>query len=202
METAGIVARHLIPLIGTLGFGWSAGQFLLLSVFNLAFSVACIGVIGVAVSMRKTYVSIGLADEISSWLTLVAIGIFLSLLLTALFGWVVALMLARDEGQLFSASLGWSAALMLVTTMPTLLLQYRADLRSPLSEEQRKQRDQPNVLSLLIGAGLIFVLSGQAANLGYAGVISMVVAVTALFLLRDLRPDLVRELARTSRPSR
>ena len=45
-------------------------------------------------------------------------------------------------------------------------------------------------------AGLIFMMSGYIMDLGRYGLMVMVVAVTGLFVFRDLRPDLMRELTR------
>jgi MFS family permease len=191
LQIAGIVMRHSIPLVGMLWFGWSAGQFLLLSVFNIAFGIACIGTVGVAVSTAST--PTGLADSVGTWLSLVAVAIGISALLTLMFGWVVALLVG---GAAFDVSLAWSALAMVVTALPGLITQYQTDLRAGLSEEQRKQRDQPNVLTLAMCGALIFILSGYAAKAGGFGVAVMVIGVTALFLFRDLRPDLMRELTR------
>jgi hypothetical protein len=197
LETLGIFVRHLIPPAGMLWLGWSAGQFLLLSVFDIAFSVAGIGVVGVAVSTRKTVGnSTGLADRVAGWMVLVCVGMGICLLQTALFGWVIVV-LATDEGRpLFNATLAWSAFAMIVAAGPALLRQYRADLHSPLSEEQRKQRDQPHVLGLVMCAGLIFIVAGHVAEFGRIGIALLVGVVIGLSLLRDLRPDLVRELTR------
>src|SRR4249920_3328218 len=52
-QTASIVARHAIPLLGVWLFGGSVENFLLLSVFNIALSISCIAVVGLAVSTRQ-----------------------------------------------------------------------------------------------------------------------------------------------------
>jgi hypothetical protein len=197
LETLGIIVRHLIPLAGMLWLGWSAGQFLLLGVFDIAFSVACIGVLGVAVSTRKTVGnSTGLADRLAGWLALICVGAGICLLLTALFGWVIVLLATDEKRPLFDVALVWSAFAMVAAAAPALLRQYQADLHSSLSEEQRKRRDQPQVLGLVMCAGLIFILSGQVAAFGKTGIALLVGGVVGLSLLRDLRPDLVRELTR------
>jgi hypothetical protein len=69
-------------------------------------------------------------------------------------------------------------------------------MASDLSDAERKMRDQPNILTLVVCAGIIFVASGYSADLGRFGLTAMVVFVSLLFLLRDLRPDLARELSR------
>ena len=196
-QTAGIVVRHLVPLVGVLWFGFSAGQFLLLSVFNIAFSVACIGVVGVTVSTRKEAgQSPNLRNEIGSWLTTLLVGAFISVLLTAMFGWVIVVLTMASEGSVFTAPLAWSALAMVISAAPALYQQYQADLRSSMTDEERKKRDQPNVLVLVLSGGLIFILSGYAGDLGRYGLGALAIAVTGLFALRDLRPDLMRELAR------
>ena len=70
------------------------------------------------------------------------------------------------------------------------------DLLSPLTAQERKQRDQPNVIVLVLSAGLIFMLSGYIADFGRFGLVTLAIAVNALFVFRDLRPDLMRELTR------
>lgn len=197
-QTIGIVARHLIPLIGVLFLGWSSGQFLLLSVFNIAFMVSCTATIGVAVSMRQEKGrSPNRADEIRSWLMLLAARVIISLVLTMLFGWVITIFAAAASPHgLFDRSMAWSVLAIVASTAPIMLQQYRADLRASLTEQERKQRDQPNLLVLLLCAGLMFLMSGFVTNLGPYGLGVMVFAVTGLFIFRDLRPDLMREWIR------
>ena len=65
--------RHLIPVVGTIGFGWSVSQFGLLSVFNIAFSIACIAVVGVGASMLKTNAAkASTRGRIEPWISLVS----------------------------------------------------------------------------------------------------------------------------------
>lgn len=70
-----------------------------------------------------------------------------------------------------SCRLGTLPALLAVAlgAAPGLWFQYQEDVRSGLGEEQRKQRDQPEVLVLVMCAGLIFILSGNAAGWGTTG---------------------------------
>jgi hypothetical protein len=199
VQIAGIVLRHLIPLIAVLFLGGSAGQFLLLSVFNIAFNVACIGTLGVGVSTRKEVgPSPNLADAIGAWIFLFVICIVASLVLTALFGWVIVLVASASAEGLFNRSLGWALLAILASAAPGLFQQYQADMRSALTETQRKQRDQPIVLVHVLCAGLIFMLSGYIQDFGQYGLALAAIAVTGLFLFRDLRPDLMRELTRSS----
>jgi hypothetical protein len=196
-QTAGIVVRHLIPMVGVFAFGWSAGQFLLLSLFDICFNIVCTGVLGALVSTRQ---EVGLgpnpADVIGGWLTALGLALVGSVLLTALFGWVIALFMVSAGDGLLEKSLWISALTMVLTSAPALLRRYQSDLTAGMSEAQRKRRDQPNVLVLVLNAGLIFVMCGFAGDLGRFGLFALVIAVTALSLLRDLRPDLMRELAR------
>lgn len=202
-RTIGILVRELVPLVGVLAFGWPAGRFLLLSVFNIAFTLASIGTVGVAVSMRKEQASDpDPASELTSWAMLLTACLILSIGLTALFGWVVAVFAFADQPGLFDAALLGSAVAIILGSAPGLLQQYRADLRSPMTEQQRKQRDRPNAMVLVLCAGLIFVTSGFVAYLGHYGLIAMAIAVTALFAFRDLRPDLMVEWTRRVLPTK
>jgi hypothetical protein len=193
-QNASIVARHMVPLLALWWYHGSVGQFLLLGIFNIAFTIASIATVGVGVSMKGNFIST--ADEIAGWSTLAAMTLVVSVGLTAMFGWVVALMASGEPGGFLKASLGWSLLAVVLCALPGLYLQYREDLRSGLSEEVRKKRDQPQVLVHVISAGLLFLLSGHVARFGRVGAIVLALAMTALFIFRDLRPDLARELAR------
>lgn len=197
-QTASIVAQHAVPLVGLWLLGGSAENFLFLSVFHIALTIACIAAVGVAVCTRQEVRDLGVVDALVSLGTLVFIAAALTLLLTALFGWVIALIASESASGLWNASLGWSVLAVVAAALPGVVIQYRTDLAAKLPEKARKQRDQPVVGGLVLCAGLMFVLSGYAAEWGRAGVIAMALLVTALFLFRDLRPDLMRELTRPS----
>lgn len=191
-----VVVRNLIPLICVLLFKASALEFLLLSVFSLATTIACIAVSGVAVSTKTKEVETGKLTAVSAWISLVFIGVFISLLLTALFGWIITLFASFTKEGIFTQTLLWPALAIAVSCASGLFQQYRNDRRSGLNETLRKQRDQPVVLGHVLSAGLIFIMSGWLLNLGRLGLLAMTIAVTALFIFRDLRPDLMRELTR------
>lgn len=196
-QAAGIVARHLIPLAGMLVFGWSAGEFLLLSLFNLCFGIVTVGVVGVLVSTRQEVgPSPSRTDEVISWLFAIALAVAGSVFLTVMFGWVIVVVASSASDALFDWAMAGLAALMVATAAPALYRQYRDDLEAGLGEPQRKRRDQPKVLVLVLMAGLIFVLSGYAGDFGRSGLLIVAIAVTALFVFSDLRPDLMRELVR------
>jgi hypothetical protein len=197
-ETATIVARHVIPLAGLLLFGGSVENFLVLSVFNIAFTIACIAMVGLAVSTRQVNGVVSAADSIGALLTLVVVGACLTLLLTVMFGWVIALIASESALGLWNSALGWSVLAIVAAALPEMIRVYREDMAANLSEEVRKKRDQPVVGGQLMCAGLMFILSGYAADWGHSGVIVMAMLVTALFIFRDLRPDLMRELTRPS----
>ncbi|MCB1577228.1 MAG: hypothetical protein KDI81_07770 [Xanthomonadales bacterium] len=198
-QTAAIVVRHLIPVGGVFALGWSAGQFLLLSLFDICFSIVGTGMLGALVSTRQE-VGPGPdpAGAIGSWLAVLVATLVGSVLLTALFGWVIALFMVSAGDGLGEKSLWISALTMVLAAAPALWRRYRSDLAAGLSEAQRKRRDQPHVLVLVLNAGLVFAMCGFAADFGRFGLFALVVAATALSLLRDLRPDLMRELARPS----
>ena len=190
-----IVVRNLVPLAGLLVFRGSVEDFLLLCVFNEAYALACLGVVGVAVSTRDTRIGTGMADLVAAWSTLAVVGIGATLLLTVLFGWVVALMAAQSPLGLWNAELGWSLAAIVAASLFSLAQQYRQDVASGASEALRRKRDQPLVGGHLFSAGIIFILAGYAAQWGLAGATVMAFAVTALFVFRDLRPDLMQDVA-------
>jgi hypothetical protein len=189
---ASILARHAVPLAGLALLHGSVENFMVLSVFDLAFAIAFIGVIGVAVSTRAERVGSTVRDIAAAWLLLAGVGAALTLLLTAMFGWVIALMASNSPQGLWNADLGWSILAIVLAALPQLEQQYRDDVAAGLTDAQRQWRDQPRIGGNLLCAGLLFVLSGYAANAGHAGAIALALAVTALLVFRDLRPDLMR----------
>lgn len=192
--TAGIVVRNLVPLAMVLAFGWSIGQFLVLNVFNLTFAVTSIAIVGVSVSHREAMHASGTLDALGSWLMVIGAGAFVSLLLTAVFGWVVALMAWQDDGGLFDRGLLLAALAIVLAAAPGMYRQYRVDAASGLSEEGRKRRDQPQIHVLMASMAMILFASFWAAKGGRIGLHVLAVLVTVLSLLRDLRPDLLRRL--------
>jgi hypothetical protein len=195
-QQASIVVRNLVPLICLAWFGGSIMQFMLLTVFNLAFTIAGIATVGAAVSTRQEVQSTGLADQIGALLTLVLLCAGVSLLLTALFGWFFAVIASYENEGLWNATLWWGVLAIVVGAVPAMVMQYGEDLRAKLPEDARKQRDQPVIGVHLFCAFLIVVLAGWTLDWGYAGSVALAIAVTALFIFRDLRPDLARELMR------
>jgi hypothetical protein len=193
LEKAGIVARNLIPLLMIVAFGWSLGQYLLLSVFSLTFSVTSIAMVGISVGHRESMHASAL-DALGSWLSVLAAGILVSLLLTAMFGWVVAVMAWQGDGVLFDCSLVISALAIVLAAVPGMHARFRADAASGLSEQQRMMRDRPEIDMQLASAAAILLGSFFAAQWGRFGVVVLALAVTVLSLVRDLRPDLLRRL--------
>ena len=193
LEAAGIVARNLIPLVVTVAFGWSLGQYLVLSVFNLTFSVTSIAIVGVSVSHRESMHTSGL-DAFGSWLAVIFAGAFVAFLLTAMFGWTVALMAWESDRHLFDRYLALSGLAIVVAAAPGMFARYRADVASGLAEAVRKRRDEPEIHVLMASAAMILFASFFVASWGRGGVVVLAIIVTALSLLRDLRPDLMGRL--------
>jgi len=195
VQKASIVARHLVPLACLAFFGGSVLQFLLLCVFNLAFTIAGIGTVGVAVSTRQEVKSTGWMDQVGAIVTLAGICIVGALVLSALFGWIIAVVASYETEGLWNATLWFGVLGTVLAALPGMVIQYNEDLHAKLSEDARKRRDQPVVGVHLFSAGFIFLLSGF--TLGWEGVGATLLAllVTALFIFRDLRPDLARALA-------
>ena len=200
-QQASIVLRHLVPLACVAVFGGSVLQFLLLSVFNIAFTIAGIGTVGVAVSTRQEVVSTGWADQIGALLALAAVCVGASLMLSFLFGWVLALIAASIEPGLWGPTLWLSLLGIVASALPGMFWQYRDDLDAKLPEDTRKRRDQPTVGVHLFSMMFVCLLSPFVLGLGRFGAVLMALLVTALFVFRDLRPDLARALARPTGPA-
>lgn len=194
IEMAGIVVRNLIPPVMVIVFGWSIGQYVLLSVFDLTFAVTSIAMVGVSVSHREVMNASGPLDAFGSWLSVIGAGAFVSLLLTAMFGWVIALMAREASDHLFDGTLAWSALAIVLAAAPAMYRHYRADVASGLPEQVRKRRDEPRINVLMASLAAILFASFWAARGGTIGLYALAIAVTALSLVRDLRPDLLRRL--------
>lgn len=195
LPAALIVARHAVPLVGLLAFGASVEYFLLLSVFDIAVSVACIAVVALAVSTRREVGDRGAVDALAALLFLFALGIAAALAFTAMFGWVSVLLASWTPGGLTSPQLWGSALAMVAFAVPGVVRQYRADMAARLDDDARRRRDDPLVGAHLLCAGFVFLLSGYAGDFDLAGRVVVAFLVTALFVFRDLRPDLVQALA-------
>jgi len=192
VQTAGVVIRHLVPVVRVLFFGQSAGQFLLLSVFNIAFSLACIGTIGVAVSEQKrSGARRSSTVALRTWLGLLGGAVLVTLILTTALGWWIVAVAADGRRSLLDISLAWSALTMVIAAVPGLLHQYRADLGSMLSAKELRERDRLNGMVLFVCGILIYMLGSLNLTLTMIGA-------TAVFIVRDLRPDLIRGLIRKS----
>jgi len=193
-QKASIFARHLVPLAMLAFFGGSVLQFLLLSVFNLAFTIVGIGTVGVLVSTRQEVKSTGLADQLGALVTAALICAVGSLVLSFLFGWVIAVFAADEAEGLWNRTLWLGVLGTVAAALPGMVMQYQADLEAKLSEDARKRRDQPVVGVHLFSAVFICLLSAWTLNWGFFGAMLMAIGVTALFIFRDLRPDLARSL--------
>jgi hypothetical protein len=192
-----VVARHAIPLLGLVAFGASVENFLLLSVFDVAVAVACIAVVALAVSTRQEVGDRGATDAIAALVFLLFIGIAAAFALTGLFGWVCVLLVAWTPEGLWNAALWWSAFAIVAFSVPGVVQRYREDMAAKIGDDARRRRDEPAVGVLLLSAGLVFVLSGYAGDFGHAGRIVVALVVTALFVVRDLKPDALRRLMGT-----
>jgi hypothetical protein len=188
--------RNFAPLSGVLVFGWSISPFLLVSVFNIGFAIGCIGAEGVTVSQRQMSAApVRAFGMLADMLRMLCTATLAATVLSALFGWVVAILALGENAQVFDRALLWSVSATIVSFLPGILAQYRHDLALGIDEETRKARDQPAVFGLLSSGGLTFILSGYAARFGNHGLAALAVLVTALFTFRDLRPDLMRAAA-------
>jgi hypothetical protein len=190
-QKAGIVTRNVLPLVGVLFFGWSASQFVLITVFNLGLAIVCMGCIASAVAWQKSdRQHVAWPGSLTHWISLIATALMATVLFTAMFGWVIGLFVHWD------ASFIWAPVLAIFFALPAIVQQYKMDLASPMTESERKKRDQPNVITLVLCAGLIFMMSGYIADFGRFWLTIVAIAITVLLTFKDFRPDLMRELTR------
>lgn len=201
-QIAGIALAHAVPIIGIFVFGWSATQFLVLSVFNLGLSIGNIGLTGVAASaVRGSGSAAPRPMRIGEWTRLFVACMFIALLLTAIGSWPI-FVLADDGAQVFASRQLWLSALtMQILAAPSLYAEFVDKVHSPLSLDQIKRQDQSRVGSAFSGIAVGMILTGYAGDLGGAGLSLLVVAFTALSLFRELRPDLVFQAIQKPRSS-
>jgi hypothetical protein len=190
----GLALRHGVPLGGAIFSETGAIDFLLLSLYGLGLSLSGLGVVALAVATRPTREPNGFADTAMAWSLIAGIGLVGALVVTALFGWVLALVASMTETGLWHRSLAWGALAMTVGVVPGLMAQYRDDIRTQRPEAERQRRDQPQVFELMLIAGFIFLLGGPIAGMGRGGLVAMALLVTAMVVFRDVRPDLLRKL--------
>ena len=192
IDIAAILVRNAIPIAGIVAFGWSAVQFLVLIVFNLALSIVNIGMAGVsAMTLRgddgAPPQKIGFGD-IANFL---GVGLFFAAILTALGSWPIFIISGADSDILQRPNFWWSALAMVIASLPAMRAEIAEKVRSPLSMEQLKARDQPRVGIAFFGIAASLIMSGWTAQFGSIGLGLLVAAFTAFALVRELRPDII-----------
>ena len=192
IDIAAVVVRNAIPVIGIVAFGWSAVQFLVLTVFNLALSIVNIGLAGVsAMTLRgddgEPPQKIGFSD-IANFL---GVGLFFTAILTALGSWPIFIISGADSDLLMRPDFWWSALAMVIASLPSVRAEIVDKVRSPLTLEQLKARDQPRIGIAFLGIVLSLMMSGWAARFGSIGLGLLVAGFTAFALMRELRPDVI-----------
>lgn len=194
-QATAVLLRHLPPLMGVLAFGWSAGQFLLSAVLNTTWPIGVIVATNIGVSDRQAMRAP--ADEAAQTrdlLRLAATAMIVALILGALFGWVVIVFATQVDTHTFGRPLLLSFGMTILSGLAAAFAQYRADLAAQLDEATRKRRDQPAIFALLASAAILFVVSANVAQFGRGALPVLVSVLTALFVVRDLRPDLLRRM--------
>ena len=172
--------------------GWSAVQFLVLTVFNFALSIVNIGMAGVsAMTLRGDGSApprnIGFGD-VANFL---GVGLFFAAVLTALGSWPIFIISGADSDILERPNFWWSALAIVISSLPSMRAEIAEKVRSPLSLEQLKRRDQPRVGIAFLGIVLSLMMSGWAARLGSIGLGLLVAGFTTFALVRELRPDVI-----------
>lgn len=194
-QATAVLLRHLPPLIGVLAFGWSAGQFLVSAVFNTTWPIGVIVATNIGVSDRQAMrAPPDEAGQVRDLLGLAATAVVVALVLGALFGWVVVVFAAQGDAHAFDRSLLLSFGVTILSGSAAAFAQYRADVAARLDEAARKRRDQPAIFALLASAALLLLVSANLAQFGRGALPVLVFALTALFVVRDLRPDWLRRI--------
>ena len=126
IDIAAVIVRNAIPIVGIVAIGWSAVQFLVLTVFNLALSIVNIGLAGVsAMTLRgddsEPPQKIGFSD-IANFLD---VGLFFAAILTALGSWPIFIISGADSDLLMRPNFWWSALAMVIASLPSV----RAEIR-------------------------------------------------------------------------
>ena len=189
-DVAAVVTRNAIPIVGMIWFDWPPLQFLVLTVFNLALSIVNIGMAGVTVATLRGDGRNGLPRMNSSqWIKLAMAGLFLTLLLTAICAWPLFLISNQDIGILRRGEFWFSALAMIAASVPSIRAEVETNLRSSLSTEELKRRDQPRVGLAFFGIGLGWILSSWSVRFGSLGVVILVAGFTVYSLVRELRPN-------------
>lgn len=185
-----IVLRHGLPFLLFVALGHSASHFLLLTVFNLALSLLTLAVVRVATSVRGRYTS--MTDQVAGLATELVRGIRVMFAVTGLFGWVVAMLIEDSEQRLLRPELIGSAVVMVAAALWHGRQQYLDDLKYPVDEAAAHGRDRPFIFANLFCCVLVVMWTPFAFDLGRVGLWVLASVLTGLFLVRDLRPDLVR----------
>jgi hypothetical protein len=192
LHKLGIVARHLVPAIGVLEFNAPVGQFALLTQFNIALSIGCITVFDADIARSKELISMSQREQLADFAKPLQRCLLFALPLAALFS--IPAVYAYGAA-VFTLSLLASALMMIVAALPGLFEKYRADIRSDIGVAKREEKYIPQNQSLLICAVLLAFYLPYGDPDGDAFV---VFATTGLLIFRELRPDLLMKLLKSS----
>jgi len=194
-QVVAVLARHLPPLVGVFAYGWSVGQFLVCAVFNTTWQIGVIAATNIVVSERLATRSMPDASQRARDLwRLAMIALVAALFLGALFGWITVVVATQGDSHTFDRALLIPLAMTISAGLVAVSTQYRADLAAQVAEATRKARDQPAIFALLASAAIIWFISAQFAQSGPHVAFALAIALTALFILRDLRPDFLRRI--------
>jgi hypothetical protein len=198
MQIASIVVYHLVPAVSAISSNAAVARFLLLSLFNVVFSVMSVICANIVVTILQTPAHPGASPmaRLGPWVSLTLVTVFASALLAVLFGWVIIVMLPNAAHALGDRQLWLSATLMVAAALPRLITRSAADLRSCASEDTRMARDRPSLLLQVASGFAMLILASYAVNwLGDYWLYPLMAALTGFFIFRDIRPDVIlREL--------
>ena len=188
LHKLGVIARHSIPAIGVLQFGTPVGQFALLTQLNIAFSIGCISVFDADIARRKELSAMSRREQFTDFAKALRRCLGYTVVIAALFS-IPAVLVYR--WSLLTLALFVAAAMMIASAVPGLFEKYRAEIRSAAGVAARESTFIPQNQSLLACAVLLafYLPYGDPDADG-----AIVVATTALLIVRELNPGLLMTL--------
>jgi len=194
LRIVGVVANHAVPLIGAFWPGGSPIRFSVLTVFNVVFGI--VGVIGanlvVTLLQAPSRANATGWFRIEPWVSLCLVLGFFAAFFFGVFGAVTFGVIPGGFHVFADRGVWIGAGAMVIAVLPRLVATAFADRRAGLSEAARMARDRPTVLLQVASGFALAILSIYAFEwFGTYGLYPLMFAMTAFFIFRDLRPDVI-----------
>jgi len=194
VRIAGIVFNHLVPVVSTIGFGGSVARFAVLTVFNVVFGIISVIGVNLVVSLLQKPLNPGATGwfRIEPWVSLCLVLGFFAAFFFGVFGFVTFAMIPGGTKILGDSGVWIGAGMMVLAVLPGMIATAVADRRAGLDENARLARDQPSVLLQVASGFALAILSIYAFDwFGAYALYALMIAITAFFIFRDLRPDVI-----------